>query len=135
MDNTSGITSIYLGMLRKLLYFTAVAAAVIAAGLIIVFPVWFFAVNYPSVYSFSLVMLAVLFVLYSVSAKLYRKKLSAKSLAAVFFKFLYFIVILSGTGAAIVLFMNSLILQGSVIIIVLFLVSGILIRINRKQEK
>ena len=135
MQNTSGITSVYLGMLRKIFYFLAVAAAVIAAGLIIVFPVWFFAVNYPSGYSVSLVLLAVLALLSAVSVKLYKKQLTVKSLIFITLKILYILALVCGAGAVAVLYMNSLIFQGSVIMTVLFIVSGIIIHLNRKQEK
>ena len=135
MENTSGITSVYLGMLRKIFYFLAAAAAVIAAGLLIVYPVWFFAVNYPSGYSVSLILLAVLALLSAAAVKLYKKQLTVKSLIFITMKIIYILVLVCGAGAVAVLYMNSLIFQGSVIMTVLFLVTGIIVHLNRKQEK
>ena len=135
MNNIQNITAIYLGMLRKLLYFAASAAAIVSAGLIIVFPIWYFAVNYPSGYSVSLVVLAVLFFLYSFSLKIRKKKISAKILTFLLLKFLYFLVLIFGAAAVVVLYMNSLIFQGSVLMTALYIISGILIYIKRKQEK
>ena len=133
MNNSNKITAVYMAMLKKISYFLISAASLLLAGLIIVFPVWFTAVKYPSVYSVSLVLLLIAVLLYTVGIKLYKKEISFKFLIVSLIKLSYYFILICGAGAVVVLYMNSLIFQGSVIMTLLFLISGFIAWFHRKQ--
>ncbi len=135
MNNSAGITTVYLSMLRKLLYIAAAAAAVILTGLVIVFPVWYLAAKYPSVYTISIALGAVFYILYSTGLKLYRKQLSVKSVLSAIARIFYLAAMLLGASAVVILYMNSLIFQGSVIMTVLFLTAGLISWLKKKKGK
>ena len=135
MNNKSIIISIYTAKLKKYLYILTAVLAVLVSGLLIVFPIWFFSVNHPSGYSVSVIVIIFLSMIYPLSLKIYKKEISFKSILTFIINIFYYLVFLSGAGAAAVLFMNSLYLQGTAVLAVMFLASGASAYIKKMQEK
>ncbi len=135
MNKTAGIASVYISMMKKTLFIITVSAAVLAAGLLIVFPIWFLAVNYPSGYSVSIAAAAVFSVLFTVFNKIRKKEWTVRTLSIHIIRIIYYFILLCGTAASVILFMNSRILQGTIVITVLFTLSGLISWLKKKQGK
>ncbi len=132
--NNTGITSIYISLIKKIIYILIILSVIAVSALLIVFPVWFFAVKHPLFYSLAIIILAITGFMATVSFKLYKKDLTFKQILFVFIKIIYVLLMLCCSAAVVVLYMNSLFFQGSVILALLFFVSGIIIRFNIKNR-
>jgi MFS superfamily sulfate permease-like transporter len=135
MDKITVLTGIYKGILKKILYIISASILTLLFSFIIVFPVWYFSDKSPSGFSITAVLIIILFTLYSFILKIKKHRITLKIAGKILLNISAVLIFIFSTAIAVVLIMNSLVIQGIVVLVFLFLALGLIRYFNISRNE
>ena len=135
MNRISVLTGIYRNIIKNILYILSASILTLLFSFIIVYPVWYFSDKSPSGFSIIAVSLIMMFILYSLFQKIRKHRITLKTAGKILINISAVLIFLFSSAVAAVLIMNSLIVQGTAVLAVLFLALGLIRYFNISRNE